>query len=269
MNQDELIAYRQCDEMLHYWAQILTHFNRAFAKAKEDDSHTNFILDPLGKRILGRWVNCGNQKLIGALNLHNFRFEFLNDKMQIKNSFGLAGRSFNDNLEALAHCSSSLGLDGSKTLQKLHFDIPRYDLSEVFIAPGNKGLNLWQSWRSFAQIVCFNLLNHTQSDAEIRIWPHHFDTGIYLKFSHDFSLGFGLAMADDVLGAPYFYFRTHTPEDSGNSFLNERELSFGRWIKTDKWEGAILALPAIGQQSEVEEFIKELIAPILTSFRSS
>ena len=66
------------------------------------------------------------------------------------------------------------------------------------------------------------LLNHfLQTNVEARIWPHHFDTGIYAMPNEDIGLGFGLAMNDGLVGEPYFYLAAYKSEGAID-FISKR-----------------------------------------------
>ena len=69
-------------------------------------------------------------------------------------------------------------------------------------------------------------------NSEVRIWPHHFDTGIYLEVNSKLGIGFGWAMADKMIDQPYFYF---TPYGlNGHKLLTENleDPEHGFWHRT-------------------------------------
>ena len=93
-----------------------------------------------------------------------------------------------------------------------------------------------------ANNACQWLLEHLQLEAETRIWPHHFDTGIYFEANENIGLGFGLAMQDSMLGVPYYYFSAYGLKDNEIDFEAFTKLKYGSWINTDDWKGATLEL---------------------------
>ena len=38
------------------------------------------------------------------------------------------------------------------------------------------------------------LLGYAQADSEVRIWPEHFDTGVYFEYNGTIGIGFGLVL---------------------------------------------------------------------------
>lgn len=101
-------------------------------------------------------------------------------------------------------------------------------------------LNEWIFWRTLANQACAYLLDKLNRTAKIRIWPHHFDTGIYVEIDQDYGIGFGLAIKDDMVGAPYFYATLNTANQSVN-YAEFDKLSDGIWLHND-WKGAVLSI---------------------------
>jgi hypothetical protein len=108
-------------------------------------------------------------------------------------------------------------------------------------------------------------LDKLQLESEICIWPHHFDSGIYIQVKADLGLGFGLAMEDTMLGEAYFYMSGYGGE-SPISYQNLTQLSAGKWEIGEHWKGAVLPTNTISDSSHEEAarvvhlFIKETTA---------
>ena len=64
-------------------------------------------------------------------------------------------------------------------------------------------------------------------------------------------LGFGLAMEDEMAGAPYFYLAGYASKGSID-YKNLPELGLGRWETEGNWKGAILPLSKLAQLEEQE-----------------
>ncbi len=107
-------------------------------------------------------------------------------------------------------------------------------------------------------------------DGEIRIWPHHFDTGIYVLSRPGMHIGFGLAMADALSGSPYFYMAGYPTQD-GLDYSKIPSLNTGRWEIGEHWNGAILPIPSI-QKDSVEEMhitIKQFVTETMNFFTTN
>ena len=95
-----------------------------------------------------------------------------------------------------------------------------------------------------------------------RVWPHHFDTGIYAQMPNsEITIGLGLAIPDNVSDKFYFYISGYkdgkTMDTSGFS-----KLALGEW-KSDGFTGAILELSNTTEVDGVS-FFKEAISQLQT-----
>lgn len=99
----------------------------------------------------------------------------------------------------------------------------------------------WSYYRSIANHILKDLGETVQRNVEVRIWPHHFDTGIYFHWKNEFGIGCGLAMEDDMAQAPYFYLSAYTGHDQVD-YSKASALSYGKWINEGSWKGGILPL---------------------------
>ena len=235
-------AYIKIDQQLHLLSQILAKANRTFLPKKDDDSHTNLYFDPLGKRILGRWITITSEKVILSLNLNNLEFELLNAKAEIVFSIPSIGKTMVTIGHELEESFAGINLNAGGLSEPLHFEIPDYDFaknSTENLDPN--GLQQWIYYRDVANKACYDLLGNSQVDGEVRIWPHHFDTGIYFEPKDNIGIGFGLAMKDNLAGAPYFYMSGYALKGS----LNYQSLPTNKtwkWEISEHWKGVILPL---------------------------
>jgi hypothetical protein len=108
--------------------------------------------------------------------------------------------------------------------------------------------------RILAQFALERILNDYKLKGSIRVWPHHFDTGVFTNLKHGsgISVGFGLAIPDDICHEHYMYISGYKDntiiETSG---LNN--LSNGEW-KNDEFKGAILPTKNIVEPDAVDFF---------------
>lgn len=147
----------------------------------------------------------------------------------------------------------------------LHYEIPDYQFSRIDDDGWSAtGLKDWMYYRNLANQACVLKLGYLQTESDIRIWPHHFDTGIFSQVSQDFGLGFGLAMENTMAGEPYFYMAGYNGE-SPISYHNPAPLTAGKWEIGEYWKGALLPLSTLSQLSgnealgKTKAFIKETV----------
>ena len=253
--------YNNIDQKMHQLSQVIAKVNRTFVPKKPDDSHTNLFFDPVSHRIYGRWIDTGDKKIIFALNLKEFAFEWLNDKRQIVQSFDIQDKTIDDMEFTIVQSLPDMGLKKEGFRDKMHYEIPVYPfLKEPFESFAIRSRENWEYYRNMANSASRELLGYLQVDGEIRIWSHHFDTGIYVEPNINTGLGFGLAMEDSMVGSPYFYFSGYPLSGEGFNYENVPDLVTGKWIVSKNWNGAVLSLSDLKKEdlSAIPIFLKKV-----------
>lgn len=252
--------YITTDQYLHWLSQLLAKANRSFVPSKTDDSHTNLYLDWLGNRIVGKWIETENGKIMLTINLSNLQFEWLNSSYHVIASFETIGKTVNEVEQDISNHLPELGLNKDGFTDKLHYEIPDYPFTDEAIqAISDKHMGEWIYFRNLANKVCNVLLGHLQINGEIRIWPHHFDTGFYVVTNNGMGIGFGLAMSDTMVGSPYFYMSGY-PSTGSLYYKNLPEFLGGSWEMGEHWQGAVLPL------SELKPLPKEKYKSIINDY---
>jgi hypothetical protein len=238
--------YNNIDKKIHQLTQIIAKVNRTFVPKKADDSHTNLFFDQLSHRMYGRWIKTINQNIILTLNLQTNKFEWLDDSLATLHSIDIAGSKYEQLEEYVEESLEGFGLDKKGFRNEMHYKIPIYSfLNKPFEKFDQKAIEIWEVYRGLANVACGAMLGFLQNYGEIRIWPDHFDTGIYVTPSEDIGLGFGLAMKDSMVGNPYFYFSGYSLNGKEINYTNVPNLDLGKWIINDQWKGAVLSLNEI------------------------
>lgn len=248
-------SYNSTDKKLHQLSQIIAKVNRSLVPKQADDSHTNLYFEPIEKRIYGRWFEHNDDRYIFALQLVEFSFLLLAEDKEIVKSFPIEGKTTSKIEKEIANGFEALGLSTKDLMGKLHFDIPSYPFANgIWEKPGSEELNTWAANRAIANQACALFLGIAQSESEIRIWPHHFDTGVYCKVKKGLGIGFGLAMEDEMAKDSYFYMSAY-PEDYSIQYDDLPASSSWRWEVSDNWKGAVLPLKGLGGKSEKEKMV--------------
>ncbi|WP_044213519.1 hypothetical protein [Flammeovirga sp. OC4] len=250
--------YNDVDQKLHQLSQVIAKFNRSFVPQKEDDSHTNLQYDIIGNRILGRWIDTSKGKVIVSLNIITLHFSVYNQKWEVVFEASVIDKTQEEIENSfLPFCNDyHLSFDTFKT--PLHFEIETYSfLKNKYTALPTDGIEEWKKWRKTAFETCGLLLEHLQLKSEIRIWPHHFDTGIYVEVNSEMSFGFGLAMKDNVCEMPYFYFSAYGIHQHKMNYDNFPPLQVGCWKNLSHWKGAVLEIDQISKE-KLSSFIIEV-----------
>ncbi len=190
-------AYNTADQQLHVLSQLIAKANRTFVPAKEDDSHTNISFDSLANRIVGRWIFSPNGSILLTLNLSSLDFEWLDASYNVLQTIPSVCKTMAEIEQGIFKGLPKLGLKSDGFSDNLHYEIPEYSVSKELIPSMGVGeFNDWRYFRKLANEASEMALEKIGAEGEVRIWPHHFDTGIYAQLSKQLGLGFGLAMED-------------------------------------------------------------------------
>jgi hypothetical protein len=253
-------AYNNTDQRLHWLCQTIAKANRTYVTSRPDDSHTNLYYDDLDNRIVGRWINNGREHMMLTLNLENLYFEWLNSAKEVVQSVTTIDKVASDIENELAAALPEIYLNPQGFTDKLHFQIPDYPFAhEPIEGLSETDIHEWKTYRKLANVLCSLVLGYLELESEIRIWPHHFDTGIYVEVGEKLGLGFGLAMEDSMAGAPYFYLSGY-PIHGTLDYIDLPTLANGRWEVGEHWQGAILPL------NELSSGIFEENRQVITDF---
>lgn len=233
--------YYSADQQIHRLSQLLAKINRTYLAKQSDDSHTNLYFDSVNKRILGRWLESSEGNCILGLNLNDLSFE-LHDQSFI--SIWLVNSQGKSIMEVEGQLDSGLndvGFTDGSWKDQMHYEIPDYGLNKSPIESLTEDqISVWSQYRALANYACTDLLGNYQARSETRIWPHHFDTGIYFELGPDLGIGFGLAMKDMLAEDAYFYLSAYA-EEVDFDYSRFRSDSDWEW-KWGDWEGAMLKL---------------------------
>lgn len=251
--------YTKTDQHIHYVSQTLAKYGRSFSEPQTDDSHTNLGFDFAGKRIWARWAFFGDKKIALTLDLDDQEFVLMDSNYKAIASFTSVGKTLDAVEQEIAkYLSINLKANGSDLLKELHYQIPDYGFTNEKIGKWNdKAVHMWMQYRQEANQACKLLADHLNMNAEIRIWPHHFDTGIYLEPTNKLGIGFGLAMADTMIDEAYFYFSVYGLNGNSIDYSTVPSLTAGTWITGENWNGAVLPVREVSTNNMVS-LVKDL-----------
>ena len=226
---------------LHIAAQYLAAAGISFIKKETDDSHTNLGWNTSQGRIETHFFGPENQQL--AINLITQHLEWLKEGEKT-DSININQHSHQEILDWISVQVSKSGLKEVYKYQ-FHYDLPYPTLldseSLIFdIQTLKKIVERFNTGQKAFEL--FLAKNNLMSP--IRIWPHHFDLGIYTRLNSESNLfmGAGLAIPDSLVDDLYYYASAY---NNGSAIVTKSfsPLSSGNW-RTD-WNGATLAASQI------------------------
>ena len=246
------------EKQMHLAAQYLAAAGISFLEKKSDDSHTNLGFSTENGCLYTHPLSKNGEIL--CLDYEKFSLEW--KSKQNSTTFRLDGATHREVLEWLID-TSQIFLN-KEYRYKFHYDLP-YTVDDLFTFKLNDSSKLTELMheRNLAQFVLEKIENLYKLSAPIRIWPHHFDTGIYSDIpDSNISVGLGLATPDAISNNSYLYL-TGYKNGSVIDTTGFPLLTSGEW-KNDDFKGAILDTTNIVESDGVE-FFQEAINQLNTS----
>ncbi len=244
------MIYNQTDKRIHYLVQILAKAGRTFIKNRDDDSHTNLYFNSEKNWIETHPINSprGNFKLV--LRITDFCMLWIDAKEDAIQTVSTVKKLQHEVEKQLEKGINEIDLNPEGFSKSMHYEIPDYSfLGQPFQMINKHQLDEWKAWRTLGNEACEKVLRILDINGSIRIWPHHFDTGIYISASETLSIGFGLAMEDEIAGAPYFYMSGY-PNKGKLSYEDLPNLGNGRWETDENFKGSILPITELKETTE-------------------
>lgn len=232
---------------IHFAAQYPAMAGKSFLEQRADDSHTNLGFN-IKTRSFETWALNGKQlKLL--FDLPNFQL-----KWSTGESFALDGKTHAQVLNWLQLSSKQVGLVNDYIFD-LHYELP-FDWSGSFLfeLSNTPLLKKLIELRKLASTTLNAFLQVENLSSDVRVWPHHFDTGAFvvLEDGSGKSIGLGMAIPDSIIDDHYFYINGY----KGHSALEIdafKNLSFGEW-KNKGFTGAVLPASNITKEQAVQFF---------------
>ncbi|WP_431127292.1 hypothetical protein [Flagellimonas flava] len=240
-------------QQLHLAAQYLATSGISFLEKKADDSHTNlgFSID---KARLETWPldSTGTQLF---LNYREFALAWSSAE---ELTMDLRGKGHEEVVTWLKKTSEQLGLPSYHF--DLHYSLP-YSMDDNFkfeLSNADQVEHLIQS-RTLAQQALASFLEKEELVSEIRIWPHHFDTGAFtaLNDGSGKSIGLGMAIPDTLVDDLYLYISGYRGHDALRTWAF-KSLTRGKWVN-DAFKGAVLPVSGLTKDMAVQ-FFQEALA---------
>jgi len=239
---------------MHLAAQYLAAAGISFVDKKDDDSHTNLGFSVEKGTLYTRKLD--NKGIVLSLNYDLFTLEW-NDT-DSKNTLRLDGTTHAEVIQWINRMAINSNTSVPYSYD-IHYELP-YQIKDdyVFKLEDLSALKILKEQRILAHTVLREFLDRNKLDSEIRIWPHHFDTGAFAPLEDEagLAIGLGLAIPDKAHNEYYFYisaYQGHDGVDTGNF----KSLSLGEW-KNEGFKGAILPVTGVNKDNGVTFFEEAL-----------
>lgn len=246
------------EKQMHLAAQYLAAAGISFLDKEPDDSHTNLGFNAENGGLCTHTLSENGDQL--CLDYEKFALEWKSN--QGTKSFSLDGATHAEVVTWLADTSKA-NLNKVYHYQ-FHYDLP-YEIDNTFTfkLEDLEKLNALKNLRVLAQSVLETINTNYNLNTSIRVWPHHFDSGIYSPLPDaEITIGLGLAIPDSICKEHYLYISGYK---NGNTIDPSQlpKLKAGAWISAD-FKGAVLNAATLAE-SEGIAFFEEAIAILKNS----
>lgn len=263
----DLEAFNQTEIQIHHAAQFLAMAGKHFIENKSDDSNTNLGFE--NDLLISRPIMLTEKSFQLFVDPKNWLIGTQNMTGDVIESKELAGSTKDDVLHWLRNQLEKEGLNGDALKYIDHYEIPKHALDEgsSFQSLNQEVVKTWIQSRNNAKVLLNDLNKIVGIDSEIRIWPHHFDTGTYYAFGEKKAIGAGWAMADALVDNPYLYIYGWNG-DGSIDYSNLPTLEIGKWLVQENWQGIIVPLKVIIEDDSQYQKIINSISNTVEFYKS-
>ncbi len=239
---------------MHIAAQYLAAAAISFLDKEEDDSHTNLGFSITKLTLETRDLNENEDRL--KLNYTNFSLEW-GTSTKVKEAFSLDQKTHKEVLDWLKEIFEK-NLFKKEYKYFFHYELPYAPLTLdfKFELTDKKEVNQLAQNRVLVHNTLAKFIEKNELSATIRIWPHHFDSGIFTVVNDTLSIGAGLAMPDTMIEDFYLYISGYNDQGALDP-LTYPKLDIGIW-KSEDWKGAVLPITNTTQNTALNFFEKSL-----------
>ncbi|MCF8337555.1 MAG: hypothetical protein K9I74_06180 [Bacteroidales bacterium] len=251
----------------HHAIQYIALAGKYLIPEKEDDNHTSMEWKTSISSFTGNYLP--HFTLVGV-KIPELRLIVYDENYYIRHAIDIPGHTGKEIFEWLKKALQSHKIESQNLKYDLHYEIPghsKYD-DQPFPEPTKEVGEITGRLRTNANQILKQWKEREPSAADVRVWPHHFDTGTFVPYldNHNTitqSIGLGLAIADDLVDEPYFYVNHWTSQDMGN-YPELPQPGQGKWV-INGWKGSVLPFSTITSHDEAREQEKT----VKTFFRES
>ena len=240
----------------HQAVQLIALAGKYLIDEKADDSHTNMNFISQTPLFKGKTFKNG---MCIAFDTDQFSLQLIDEIGEVLNQLSIDGKTQEEAFAWMKQNLSKAGIDVSTLQNKLHYSIPDHPIQSGAVFHVENHLSLLQNnvYRHNAELVLAEIFNDFKINAEVNVWPHHFDTGAFLPlvFDEDKNLlkyiGLGFAIPDTMVSEPYFYLSFWSKESIA-ALKNPPPLKYGKWMNPN-WHGAVLTVSEIARQQSTDQ----------------
>ncbi len=260
----------------HKAIQLIALAGKYLISQEPDDGNISLQWIPKQNFFVGKLIQA-NPVICFGLDIINFDLVLFNEGIDALSVFNLINRTESEAFEWMKSQLSKFGLDKKSLGNKMNYSIKAFENKEniIYKPPEYKSTIEWAKLRTNANMLLEFISEDFEFASEIRIWPHHFDSQVFIPLNFNNrkeitkSIRIGLSITDNIINEPYFYV---------DHFCKKKEMNYsklidfsdaGKWY-INGWKGAALKYTEIIKKDNIDEqvtactvFFKEAIDSIL------
>lgn len=246
------------DKTLHSLAQLIALTGMQCLPQQADDSQTNMAWNYGLHWLEGRVFNQAGQHLRLVIDTKVFIVQLVDDQNRPLSLFSPEGKT---PVDAKTWWNDQMRSWGISEIRDLNYLLAHEPIAPDTVYDRPSALRDWNHWRTVANEALQTLNQWSGRQSEIRIWPHHFDTGVYYSLfdaqQHErAAIWAGYAIADSICPEPYFYLSGYHKRQPIN-FLSAPSLFAGEWRTGADWQGALLPISTSLPSERIDVFFRE------------
>ncbi len=244
---------------MHRAAQYLATAAISFLEKKDDDSHTNLGWNTEIPGLETHPLTHDGQML--ALNYASFSLEWRQDG-KARHTFPLEGSTHAEAINWVSKTSKEQGLVKEYSYS-LHYELPYEAITDGYryTLEDREQLDRLVQIRSQVNNALFAALQQNGLQSDVRIWPHHFDSGGFAMANDILGIGLGMAVPDTMINDFYLYVSGY----HGHNFVDTA--AFGPLqngtVYSEGWKGIALAVHDL-DETQMVSFFNEAISRYLS-----
>ena len=263
-------------DIQHKAIQLIAVAGKYLVAEEPNDEHITMQWIPKRNLLVGRLIQA-NPVICFGLDVINFDLVLFNEGIEALSVFNLHNRSREEAFEWMKNQIGKFELDRNQLRKSMHYTIESFEPAseQIFISPNYSSTLEWCKYKTNANILFGFLSEDYEYASEIRIWPHHYNTGVNIPLTFDEkgeilkSISIGLAIPDHLFNEPYFYINHFNNKDKLDYNHLKKFLFAGNWV-INGWKGAVLKSTDITKKNTIETqvnisitFFKEAIKETL------
>ncbi|MEM9363379.1 MAG: hypothetical protein AAGA43_12125 [Bacteroidota bacterium] len=235
-------------------SQYLAAAGISFLKPEKDDSHTSLKFNTADRSLYTHPLNENGDTL--SFDYRQFLLRW--NSPENESFISLNWCSHKKIVQWIKEQSRTAGI-AKDYMYKFHYHLPYAILGDfIFEVTDKDSLTKLSDLRVLGQQSLESFVSHNNLTSEVRVWPHHFDSGAYIPDiggDGDLALGLGLAIPDELHSDFYFYMALYDRHGSVPTD-NLPALSNGIWSNTG-FKGAVLPVRNASNRTMVSQFLIE------------